>query len=176
VRAGVERVIYQAGIIACYECVCVCELDASQPASLPPRPLPHSAFLDSQEPKPTVPPSLSLSHDARALCHTQIEYIRRDAEGSDSDTRRRAAADLVKSLTERFPQEVTGLFTGYVKSMLDQYAANPAANWKAKDTAIYLVLALTVQVCLSVVFVVVGGRHARAHAHTHTCTGPAPVP
>lgn len=44
-----------------------------------------------------------------------VEYIRRDAEGSDSDTRRRAAADLVKSLTERFPAEVTQLFTGYVK-------------------------------------------------------------
>ncbi len=44
-----------------------------------------------------------------------LEYIRRDAEGSDSDTRRRAAADLVKSLTEKFPQEVTQLFTGYVK-------------------------------------------------------------
>ena len=44
-----------------------------------------------------------------------LEYIRRDTEGSDSDTRRRAAADLVKSLTEKFPQEVTTLFTGYVQ-------------------------------------------------------------
>lgn len=44
-----------------------------------------------------------------------LEYIRRDAEGSDSDTRRRAAADLVKSLTERFPHQVTQLFTGYVQ-------------------------------------------------------------
>ena len=44
-----------------------------------------------------------------------VEYIRRDAEGSDSDTRRRAAADLVRSLTEKFPQEVTALFTGHVQ-------------------------------------------------------------
>lgn len=44
-----------------------------------------------------------------------LEYIRRDAEGSDSDTRRRAAADLVKSLTEKFPSQVTQLFTGYVQ-------------------------------------------------------------
>ena len=29
--------------------------------------------------------------------------------------------------------------------MLAEYASNPKANWKAKDTAIYLVLALTVQ-------------------------------
>ena len=44
-----------------------------------------------------------------------VEYIRRDAEGSDSDTRRRAAADLVRSLTEKFPQEVTALFTGHIQ-------------------------------------------------------------
>lgn len=35
-----------------------------------------------------------------------VEYVRRDTEGSDSDTRRRAASELVKSLTERFPAEV----------------------------------------------------------------------
>lgn len=35
-----------------------------------------------------------------------VEYIRRDTEGSDSDTRRRAACELVKSLTEKFPAEV----------------------------------------------------------------------
>ncbi len=43
------------------------------------------------------------------------DYIRRDTEGSDSDTRRRAAADLVKSLTERFPEQVTQLCTTYVQ-------------------------------------------------------------
>ena len=31
------------------------------------------------------------------------------------------------------------------QAMLSEYASNPKANWKAKDTAIYLVLALTVQ-------------------------------
>lgn len=44
-----------------------------------------------------------------------LEYIRRDAEGSDSDTRRRAAADLVRSLTDKFPAQVSQLFTGYVQ-------------------------------------------------------------
>ena len=29
--------------------------------------------------------------------------------------------------------------------MLVEYASNPAANWKSKDTAVYLVLALTVK-------------------------------
>ena len=94
-----------------------------------------------------VVPNLSARpEDEEVFESNPVEYIRRDAEGSDSDTRRRASADLVRSLVERFPSEVTQLFTGYVKGMLAEYAANPGANWKAKDTAIYLVLALTVQV------------------------------
>ncbi|GFR48907.1 hypothetical protein Agub_g10856 [Astrephomene gubernaculifera] len=73
------------------------------------------------------------------------EYIRRDAEGGDSDTRRRAAADLVRSLTERFPAEVSRLFTGYITAALADYASNPAANWRSKDCAIYMVTALSVK-------------------------------
>eukprot|EP00887_Chlorella_sp_A99_P002133 scaffold21.g2133.t1 len=63
-----------------------------------------------------------------------VEYVRRDTEGSDSDTRRRAASELV-----------TELFNGYVAAMLAEYQASPAANWKAKDCAVYLVSALTVR-------------------------------
>lgn len=47
-----------------------------------------------------------------------IEYIRRDSEGSDSDTRRRTAADLVRALTEKFEAQVTEMFTGYVGTLL----------------------------------------------------------
>lgn len=136
---------------------------------------------------------------------------------------RRAAADLVRSLTERFPAEVSRLFTGYIgeslllscrqglrcisigpilrhvwkrasggsvsscrpsfpaplalhpllpaaaavlpaaailpalfpdalgtlfpaAAALAEYAANPAAGWRAKDCAIYMVTALSVKV------------------------------
>lgn len=47
-----------------------------------------------------------------------IEYIRRDIEGGDSDTRRRSAADLVKALTEQYEAQVTAMFTGYVAALL----------------------------------------------------------
>lgn len=60
-------------------------------------------------------------------------------------TGRRSAADLIKSLVSKFPAEVTSLFTTYVQSMLEEYAAAPSKNWKAKDCAIHLVVALTVQ-------------------------------
>lgn len=63
-----------------------------------------------------VVPNLRVrAEDEEVFEMNPLEYIRRDAEGSDSDTRRRAAADLVRSLTEKFPQEVTALFTGYVQ-------------------------------------------------------------
>lgn len=40
------------------------------------------------------------------------------SEGGDSDTRRRAAADLVRALTDTFEAQVTELFTGYVGALL----------------------------------------------------------
>lgn len=46
---------------------------------------------------------------------------------------------------ERFPTEVTQLFTGYIQALLQEYSRDPVRAWRAKDTAIYLVLALTVQ-------------------------------
>lgn len=43
------------------------------------------------------------------------EYIRRDIEGSDVDTRRRAACDLVKALSKEFEQITMTSFGLYVK-------------------------------------------------------------
>lgn len=71
-----------------------------------------------------------------------VEYIRRDVEGSDLDTRRRMACELVKGLSTNYREQVTGMFNGYIQSMLQQFATNPAQNWKAKDCAIYLVVSL----------------------------------
>ena len=73
-----------------------------------------------------------------------IEYIRRDIEGNDTDTRRRSACELVKRLTEKFPQQVTSLCSNYVNTLLGQYTSSPPQFWKAKDCALYLVTALTV--------------------------------
>jgi len=69
------------------------------------------------------------------------EFIRRDLEGSDVDTRRRAACDLVKGLSRHFEEKITGIFGNYVQTMLANYNANPS-NWKPKDAAMYLVTSL----------------------------------
>jgi exportin-2 (importin alpha re-exporter) len=74
-----------------------------------------------------------------------VEYIRQDVEGSDSDTRRRAACELIRGLCKQFQQETSAHCLGYVQSMLAEYQQDVANRWQAKDTVITMVLALTVK-------------------------------
>ncbi|KAJ3033465.1 Exportin-2, partial [Rhizophlyctis rosea] len=74
-----------------------------------------------------------------------IEYIRMDLEGDDTESRRRAASDLVKGLLENFKQEVTTICHAYVNKYLETYEADRSKNWKAKDAALYLIMSLSAQ-------------------------------
>lgn len=67
------------------------------------------------------------------------EYIRRDIEGSDIETRRRAACDLVRILSKSFEAEIMKIFGAYIQAMLEDYASNPTLKWHSKDSAIYLI-------------------------------------
>lgn len=67
-----------------------------------------------------------------------IEFIRRDLEGSDTDSRRRAATDFLRKLLEKFEVLVTTVVFKYI----DHYLAEGQKDWKAKDTAVYLYLAI----------------------------------
>ena len=67
-----------------------------------------------------------------------IEFIRRDMEGSDTDTRRRAATDFLRSLQEKFESLVTEVVSKYIGHYLEQ----GKTNWKAKDTAVYLFISI----------------------------------
>ncbi|ORZ00838.1 Cse1-domain-containing protein [Syncephalastrum racemosum] len=71
-----------------------------------------------------------------------IEYIRRDLEGSDTDTRRRAAADFIRGLMERLEAQVTEIMSQYIQHYLQRYAASPQDHWKDKNTAIFLLVAI----------------------------------
>jgi len=70
------------------------------------------------------------------------EYIRKDIERSDIDTRRRAASDLVQSLCGQFEKQVVSIFSTYVNILLEQHVVNPAKNWKQKDVVLFLVTTL----------------------------------
>ncbi|XP_026728372.1 exportin-2 [Trichoplusia ni] len=70
------------------------------------------------------------------------EYVRRDIEGSDVDTRRRAACDLVRTLALHYEDKMMNIFGQYVQLMLAKYAESGAAAWRGKDAAMYLVTSL----------------------------------
>lgn len=84
-------------------------------------------------------PNLSLREsDIEMFEDEPIEFIRRDLEGSDSDTRRRAATNFLKQLMEQFEKPVTDVVLKYVDHYLADYSKNPTSNWKSKDTAVFL--------------------------------------
>ena len=70
------------------------------------------------------------------------EYIRKDIERSDTDTRRRAASDLVQALCAQFEKQVVAIFSGYVSQLLQEYSQNPQTNWRQKDVVLFLVTTL----------------------------------
>lgn len=63
-------------------------------------------------------------------------------EGSDVDTRRRSACDLVKSLCANFESKIVDIFSQFLVKLLGKYVENPSQNWREKDVAIYLVTSL----------------------------------
>lgn len=74
-----------------------------------------------------------------------VEFIRRDMEGSDIDTRRRIACELLKGIATNYKKQVMDMVSVQIQNLLSSYAANPAANWKDKDCVIYLVVSLSVK-------------------------------
>ncbi|KAJ5203921.1 Armadillo-like helical [Penicillium cinerascens] len=88
-------------------------------------------------------PNVSLRESDEELFEDEpIEFIRRDLEGSDSETRRRAATDFLRRLTEKFEESVTKVTLKYTEHYLAEYAKDPTSNWKSKDTATYLFSAI----------------------------------
>jgi exportin-2 (importin alpha re-exporter) len=97
----------------------------------------------SQVVEKVVLPNVSLRESDEELFEDEpIEFIRRDLEGSDSDTRRRAATDFLKQLNGNFEESVTKTVLKYIEHYLTEYTKSPQLNWKAKDTATYLFIAI----------------------------------
>ncbi|KXJ93050.1 CAS/CSE protein [Microdochium bolleyi] len=102
-----------------------------------------SAFQDenvlSQVVEKVVLPNVALREsDIEMFEDEPIEFIRRDLEGSDSDSRRRAATDFLRQLQVKFESLVTTVASKYINHYLEQ----GKSNWKDKDTAIALFLAV----------------------------------
>jgi exportin-2 (importin alpha re-exporter) len=88
-------------------------------------------------------PNVSLREsDIEQFEDEPIEYIRRDLEGSDADTRRRAATDFLRKLLEKFERLVTDVVGRYITHYLAAFTRDPPGEWKSKDTAVYLFSAI----------------------------------
>ncbi|KAL3121788.1 hypothetical protein niasHT_002016 [Heterodera trifolii] len=82
------------------------------------------------------------SEDVEIYENEPFEFLKRDIEGSDLETRRRGAADFVRALCKQFESEVCALLSSAIQSFLSEYHKNPALNFAKKDVVYYLVSAL----------------------------------
>lgn len=88
--------------------------------------------------KSIVVPNLELREEDEELFEDNpVEYVRRDLEGSDTETRRRGSVELIKGLCMHFEKPVTDIFAAYIEEMLA-----PQSDWRKKDTVIYIITAL----------------------------------
>ena len=96
------------------------------------------------------------------LCPDCYGFAQADSRAFlESDTRRQAATDFTRALMQLFESQITGIVGGHINTylqvridschrpfrvlitcFLQQYAGNPAENWKSKDTAIYLLTSI----------------------------------
>jgi exportin-2 (importin alpha re-exporter) len=98
-----------------------------------------------------VPNLMATDNDEELFHENPSDYIRKDMEGSDQDTRRRAACDFIRSLLKNFRSKTTEICITYIDGLLQQYTSgsNTAAaatkkNWRLKDGALHLVLASSI--------------------------------
>lgn len=90
-----------------------------------------------------IMPNIALrDSDIETFEDEPIEFVRRDLEGSDSETRRRAASDFLRELSDRYEDSVTSIGMTYIDKLLQEYKSNPSANWRQKDTAVNLYYAI----------------------------------
>jgi exportin-2 (importin alpha re-exporter) len=103
-----------------------------------------------------VPNLMSTDNDEELFHDNPSDYIRKDMEGSDQDTRRRAACDFIRSLLKNFRNKTTEICMTYIDGLLQQYTSSTVTsastststssskNWRLKDGALHLVLASSI--------------------------------
>lgn len=128
-----------------------------------------------------VVPNVALrEHDIEQFEDDPLDFIRVDlavsASGTDLATRRQAAADILQSLVgsgyEAVTTEIVGLL---INTGLSDYTLDKGKNWKAKDSAIYLLTALatkgsTLQV-RSLLIIWIHFDALSAWCHSNQCFG-----
>ncbi|XP_055337167.1 exportin-2-like [Paramacrobiotus metropolitanus] len=99
-------------------------------------------FLEAVCEKIVIPNIQFRQSDADDFDSNPEEFIRRDIEGSDIHTRRRAAADLVRAANKFHEERVTKCLLTYIENLIIEYQKDSRLYWKLKDSAIFLTAAL----------------------------------
>ena len=92
-----------------------------------------------------VPNLLLRESDEDLFEDNPTEWIQKDLEGNDSDTRRRCAVDLVRGMGKTFEVQTTQICGGRIMAMLQDYSTDPANKWRSKDAALQLLVAVSVK-------------------------------
>ncbi|KAF9242294.1 armadillo-type protein [Melanogaster broomeanus] len=103
-----------------------------------------------------VVPNVGLrDHEMEQFEDDPLEFIRLDlalpsgsgsAGSAEVSTRRQAAADVLQALVgSGYRTEATEIVGAWINTGLAEYNANPAENWKAKDSAVYLLAAIATE-------------------------------
>jgi exportin-2 (importin alpha re-exporter) len=67
------------------------------------------------------------------------EYMVTEVEGSDSESRRKCAQDLLRSMCRQYETETTRICSNHVSTMLQTYTVSPHDKWADKDAAVRIV-------------------------------------
>lgn len=88
-----------------------------------------------------VVPGLSIREsDEEDFEDNPLEYMQRDLEGGSTDTRRGVTCSLVNAMCKHFEAQTSQLCLAEIESLL-----NKTQDWKSKDAAIYLFIALAIK-------------------------------
>jgi exportin-2 (importin alpha re-exporter) len=96
--------------------------------------------------KVVFPNILLRDADIETFEDSALEYIRRDMEAADQDTRRRSSMDLVKAISKWNEGKVSEILIGYIKTLIGQAGQVPAdQSERFKDGCLYLCIAVAVK-------------------------------
>jgi len=111
----------------------------------------HTQFADKQVlsnmcERIIVPNIMMREDDEELFEDNPRDYIRRDMEGSNALTRRRAISEFILALRQHYEQPVTELLVAHAQQLLAKYNADRSGQWAAKDAAIFLITSVSVKV------------------------------
>ena len=95
--------------------------------------------------KVVVPQIKLREQDVELFKWNGLEYVRRDMEGSDVDTRRRTTINLVRGLCLYFNDQISSVLLSIVSQLHQQYINSNYKLWQIKDAAMYLIYALAIE-------------------------------